>query len=140
MPIFTFGEARRAYALRDLQDWAAYWAVPFHFAPHFPMRTVTAGRVAILRPDATADIYRMAWVDGVDLNDDNALATALTAAGHDGEGLVAATQDPAVKLNCAPTPRKRSRSVPAVLHHGGERPAVLGNDRINRVLRTAIGA
>ena len=58
---------------------------------------VTAGRVAILQPEATADIYRMAWVDGVDLNDDSALATALTAAGYDGEELVAATQDPAVK-------------------------------------------
>ena len=141
VPIFTFGEARRAYALRDLQDWAAYWAVPFHFAPHFPMRTVTAGRVAILRPEATADIYRMAWVDGVDLNDDNALATALTAAGHDGEGLVAATQDPAVKAQL------RANTEEAIAIGACGAPTMVvngqlfwGNDRINRVLRTAIGA
>ena len=83
----------------------------------------------------------MAWVDGVDLNDDNALATALTAAGHDGEGLVAATQDPAVKAQL------RANTEEAIAIGACGAPTMVvngqlfwGNDRINRVLRTAIGA
>ena len=139
IPIFTFGEARRAYAMRDLQDWATYWGVPFNFAPHFPMRTVTAGRVAIIQPDTTADIYRMAWVDGVDLNDDAALAEALSASGHDGEALVAATQDPAVKAQL------RANTEEAVEIGACGAPTMVvdeqlfwGNDRINRVLQAAL--
>ena len=141
IPIFTFGEARRAYAMRDLQDWATYWGVPFNFAPHFPMRTVTAGRVAILRPETTADIYRMAWVDGVDLNDDAALAEALSASGHDGEALVSATQDPAVKAQL------RTNTEEAVKIGACGAPTMVvdgqlfwGNDRINRVLRATLDA
>lgn len=139
VPIFTFGEARRAYAMRDLNDWASYWDVPFKFAPHFPMRTVTAGRVAIIKPETTADIYRMAWVDGVDLNDDDALAAALSASGHDGDALVAATQDPAVKAQL------RANTEQAVAIGACGAPTMVvggqlfwGNDRINRVLKAAL--
>jgi 2-hydroxychromene-2-carboxylate isomerase len=97
IPIFTFGEARQTYTMRDLHDWADWWGVDFNFAPHFPMRTVTAGRVAIIKPTTTLDIYRAAWVDGVDLNDEEALAAALSLAGHDGEALVAGTTNPKIK-------------------------------------------
>lgn len=139
VPILTFGEARRAYAMRDLHDWAAYWGIPFNFAPHFPMRTVTAGRVAIIRPETTAEIYRMAWVDGVDLNDDSALAAALTSAGHDGEGLVAATQDPAVKATLRANTEEAIEvgacGAPTMVVNG---QLFWGNDRIHRVLRAAI--
>ncbi len=139
VPIFTFGKARQAYTLRDLHDWAAYWAVPFNFAPHFPMRTVTAGRVSIIRPETTADIYRAAWVDGVDLNDDQALAAALSDAGHDGEALVAGTQNPDVKAqlraNTEQAVQLGACGAPTMVVNG---QLFWGNDRLNRVIRAAL--
>lgn len=135
VPIFTFGEARRTYVFRDLHDWAAWWGVPFNFSPNFPMRTVTAGRVAIIDPSTTQDIYRAAWVDGIDLNDDAALAAALSAAGHDGQGLVARTQNPEIKA----TLRANTEEAAAAGACGA--PTIItgeqlfwGQDRLNRVI------
>jgi 2-hydroxychromene-2-carboxylate isomerase len=134
IPLFTFGQARMAYMMRDLVDWSEWWDIPFNFAPHFPMRTVTAGRVAIIDPSTTSAIYRAAWVDGVDLNDDMALAEALTRAGFDGPALVAATQDPAIKA------RLRENTETAIEAGGCGAPTILvgdqlfwGQDRLNRV-------
>jgi len=134
IPIFTFGEARRAYTLRDLTDWADWWNVPFHFNPHFPMRTVTAGRVAILEPKTTPDIYKAAWVDGVDLNNDEALVEVLNQAGHDGNSLVSATQDPAIKAQL------RGNTEAAASAGACGAPTIMvgnqifwGQDRLNRV-------
>jgi 2-hydroxychromene-2-carboxylate isomerase len=134
IPIFTFGEARRAYTMQDLHDWAQWWGVDFNFAPHFPMRTVTAGRVAIIKPETTIDIYKAAWVDGVDLNDNGALAVALTQAGHDGEALVAATVDPVVKAvlreNTEAAARLGACGAPTMMVGGA---LFWGQDRLHRV-------
>ncbi len=134
IPIFTFGPARQAYVMQDLEDWAEWWGVRFQFNPHFPMRTVTAGRVALVDPSTTADIYRAAWVDGVDLNDDRALAEALSAAGHDGESLVEATQEPAIKAalrtNTEAAAEAGACGAPTILV--GDR-IFWGQDRLHRV-------
>ena len=98
------------------------------------MRTVTAGRVAIVDPTTTADIYRAAWVDGVDLNDDGALAAALDAAGHNGDELIAATQDPAIKAilrtNTEEAAAAGACGAPTILL--GDR-IFWGQDRLHRV-------
>jgi len=134
IPIFTFGEARRAYAFQDLQDWAGWWGVEFRFNTHFPMRTVTAGRVAIVDPSTTEAIYRAAWVDDVDLNDDAALTAALNRAGHDGAALIERTQDPAIKAvlraNTDAAAAAGACGAPTVAV--GER-LFWGQDRLNRV-------
>jgi len=135
VPIFTFGEARRTYVFRDLHDWAKWWGVPFNFSPNFPMRTVTAGRVAIIDPSTTQDIYRAAWVDGVDLNDDAALAEALTKAGHDGPALIARTQEPEIKAilraNTEDAAAAGACGAPTIVV--GEQ-LFWGQDRLNRVI------
>ena len=134
IPLFTFGQARMAYQMRDLVDWAQWWKVPFNFSPHFPMRTVTAGRVAIIDSATTDAIYKAAWVDGVNLNDDDALAEALTNSGFDGHALVAATQDPAIKAQL------RENTDAAIAAGACGAPTILvdqqlfwGQDRLNRV-------
>jgi len=134
IPLFTFGQARMTYMMRDLVDWSEWWNVPFNFAPHFPMRTVTAGRVAIIDPSTTSAIYRAAWVDGIDLNDDGALSEALNDAGFDGAALVAATQDPAIKT------KLRENTEAAIAAGACGAPTILvgeqlfwGQDRLNRV-------
>ena len=134
VPIFTFGEARRAYLMQDLLDWASWWTVPFRFNPHFPMRTVTAGRVAIIDPSTTESIYAAAWVHGINLNDDDELIGALNDAGHDGDELVRATQDPSVKAQL----RANTEEAAALGACGAPTIAVgdqifWGQDRLNRV-------
>ena len=120
--------------MQDLHDWAQWWGVDFNFAPHFPMLTVTAGRVAIIKPETTIDIYKAAWVDGVDLNDNGALAVALTQAGHDGEALVAATVDPVVKAvlreNTEAAARLGACGAPTMMVGGA---LFWGQDRLHRV-------
>jgi 2-hydroxychromene-2-carboxylate isomerase len=104
------------------------------------MRTVTAGRVAIVDPSTTSAIYRSAWVDGVDLNDDGALAEALNKAGFDGAALVAATQDPAIKA------KLRENTEEAIAAGACGAPTILledqlfwGQDRLNRVAEALEG-
>ena len=69
----------------------------------------------------------------------NALADALSASGHDGDALVAATQDPAVKAQL------RANTEQAVAIGACGAPTMVvdgqlfwGNDRINRVLKAAL--
>ena len=98
------------------------------------MRTVTAGRVAILDPRTTPIIYKAAWVDGVDLNNDHALCDVLDEAGLDGTALISATQDPAIKAQL------RGNTEAAINAGACGAPTVLvgnqlfwGQDRLNRV-------
>jgi 2-hydroxychromene-2-carboxylate isomerase len=90
--------------------------------------------VAILEPKTTPDIYKAAWVDGIDLNNDEALAEVLIQAGHDGKGLIAATQDPAIKAQL------RGNTEAAAAAGACGAPTIMigsqvfwGQDRLNRV-------
>jgi 2-hydroxychromene-2-carboxylate isomerase len=97
VPIATFSPARRTYQRQDMLDWADWWGVPFRFPSQFPLRTVTALRVAIAAPETTDAIYRAAWVDDVDIGDKDALRAVLDGAGFDGHSLLLKTQDASVK-------------------------------------------
>jgi 2-hydroxychromene-2-carboxylate isomerase len=97
VPLQSFNPTRRAYQARDLEDFASWWGVDFKFTSHFPLRTVTALRVAIQRPETTHHLYRAAWTDNVDLGDDKALASVLDDAGFAGAELIRGAGDPVVK-------------------------------------------
>ena len=50
----TYPPAKLAYGGRDMSDWLEWWRLgpgDFTFTSHFPLRTVTAQRVAILVGD-----------------------------------------------------------------------------------------
>lgn len=97
VPLMAMTEAKRQYALRDLSDWARWWGVPFSFPTVFPVRTVLPLRVAIAEPQATPHLYRSLWADNRNIGDPAVVASVLTDAGLDGEGLVARASDPVVK-------------------------------------------
>jgi 2-hydroxychromene-2-carboxylate isomerase len=90
--------------------------------------------VAIVDPSTTEAIYRAAWVDDVDLNDDGALMAALNRAGHDGAALIERTQDPAIKAvlraNTEAATTAGACGAPTIAV--GER-LFWGQDRLNRV-------
>lgn len=72
VPLFAMNEAKRNWFVRDVGEWAAWWGVPFHFNPFFPIRTLLPLRVTFLHPDPVAfaqRVYRAAWVEGLNVAD-----------------------------------------------------------------------
>ena len=75
----------------------------FQFNPHFPVNTLMLMRGAIaVEEDGRLEGYieaglKAMWEDGLKMDDPAVYAETMTAAGFDGEALLARTQDPAVK-------------------------------------------
>lgn len=97
VPLASFNAAKSAYYLRDLEQWARHWGVPFAYNPHFPLRTVTALRLALQAPELTHALYRATWADQRDVGDTAVLEAIVREAGRDPAPLLAGTQDPAIK-------------------------------------------
>ena len=111
VPLFTMSEAKQRYVGLDLDRWAQWWGVPFTFPKTFPIRTVTALRVAIQAPEATAPLYRAVWAGGQDIGDLNVLSSVLTEAGLDAAALIEVTQNPALFSPLAVRSVRRSRRI-----------------------------
>lgn len=97
VPLFTMPESKQRMMKTDMQMWARWWGEPLHWPTSFPIRSVLALRCALAAPQCTLDVYRAAWVEGVDVADASALATSLTAKGHDAEAILAAAQSQPIK-------------------------------------------
>lgn len=95
VPLDQFPAPRRAYVMRDLLHWAAHWGVPLRWPSRFPMRTVTALRLALATEAAGGDLAAVShalfcayWVDDRDLADPRVLRDF---------GELAGAETPAVK-------------------------------------------
>ncbi len=97
VPLFAMSPPKRRYMAKDLDDWAAWWGVPFRFPEHFPLRTIAPLRVAIAEPEVTPHLYRAAWAEDRSIDDPEVLAAVLDEAGFDGAALLERTQDPKIK-------------------------------------------
>ena len=135
VPIATFSEPRRQWAMRDMMRWAEVWGVPLNFPTHFPLRTVTALRVAILEPGAIDCLHRAAWVDDRNIGDREVLVQVLDEAGFDGGALVEATGQDAVKAqlfsNTERAAREGACGAPTLVVDGQQ--VFWGQDRIAMV-------
>jgi 2-hydroxychromene-2-carboxylate isomerase len=101
VPLFDMPESKRAYTYRDLDHWASYWGVPFRFASRFPMRTVTALRLALLAGDRIAELsqalFHALWVEDADLDDLHTLSEILRRQGYDADDMLSRAQETTVK-------------------------------------------
>ncbi|MDW8467920.1 MAG: 2-hydroxychromene-2-carboxylate isomerase [Burkholderiales bacterium] len=95
--------AKLAWMFRDLQWFAARYGVPFARNPHFPVNTLGLMRGAVyaqqqgfLEPYSDA-VFRALWAERRNLGDRKELSRTLGEAGLDGERILAAMQDPAIK-------------------------------------------
>lgn len=99
IPMATFSDAKKAYVLRDLHDWASYLGVPFVFNTTFPLNSIKALRVYLALPperqaafrDAT---FRAAWGENRDIGDEAVIRSLI---GDDADAILARTNDPEVK-------------------------------------------
>jgi len=82
---------------KDLKDWAAYWGIDFRFPDHFPIRTVSALRAAIVDPSLTDALYRAAWKDNRPIDDLDVLRAVIADAGGSPDEVVDAIQTAPVK-------------------------------------------
>lgn len=79
----------------------------FKMNPHFPVNTLLLMRGAIAaKENGDLDAYVKAgltamWEDGKNMSDPDVFSKVMTAAGLDGGGLLAATQDPIIKSKLA---------------------------------------
>jgi 2-hydroxychromene-2-carboxylate isomerase len=95
--------AKRRYLFRDLARKAHRLGVAFSWPPAHPFNPLVALRVASLpeepaRREALIDtLFRAAWTRRQAIDSAERVAEVLSAAGHDGAGLVAAAQTPACK-------------------------------------------
>jgi 2-hydroxychromene-2-carboxylate isomerase len=151
VPLFGMPGAKQRYMRAEMDRWADHWGVPFHFPTRFPMNTVTALRMTLAAGDAPASaklvhcFFRGLWVDDADLADGATLATLARAAGLDGEQLLAATADTAVKTALREATERAERAgvcgAPSFLVELGAEPGVLfwGQDRFEFVEKALDG-
>lgn len=148
VPINAMCQAKRDYMNEDLDRWAARWSVPFSFATRFPMKTVTALRLALLAGDRigplSASLFRALWVDDGDLNDVDTLSACLREHGFDPDEMLARTREPETKqLLIDNTTEAIERGVfgapTSIVSDGTQSSMFWGQDRLMFVERAAAG-
>ena len=97
VPLFAMNPSKQAWMGQDMLAWAQWWGVPLQFPSHFPLRTVTALRLALLEPSITPAIYAAAWAEDRNIGEPQVLAEILQDEGLDAPALLEKTSDPATK-------------------------------------------
>jgi len=105
-PWLAFGDIphKMTYMQAEIQRFIRrHGLTQFQFNPNFPINTLTLMRAAIAaQEEGVFDAYletgmRAMWEDGVNMGDPETFAATLNAAGLDGDGLLSASQTPAIK-------------------------------------------
>lgn len=149
-PVEAFGEVRGKLAYEGLETRRyveKHGLTAYRPNPHFPVNTllimrglIAARRMGVGERYLEAVLSAM-WEQGLKMDDPEVVVAALDAAGLDGQGLVAATQDPEVKAELAAnTTAAVERGVFGIptFFVGGE--MFFGKDRLGQVEEEAAKA
>jgi 2-hydroxychromene-2-carboxylate isomerase len=148
VPILAMSESKRRYMGRELDNWASAWQVPFRWNSNFPIKTVTALRLALLSGDRIAEVshalFRAAWVDDKNIDDPAVLTSLLGSLGLDGAAMLAGTQQAPVKqrlieLTGEAVKRGIFGAPTFIVSRGGDERQFWGQDRMGLVERAALG-
>ncbi|MBC6402104.1 MAG: 2-hydroxychromene-2-carboxylate isomerase [Hyphomonadaceae bacterium] len=95
---------RMAYMQLEIKRFIEdYGLTKFRFNSAFPVKTLLSMRTAIAAQDAgvhdrfVEPVFKAVWEDDMNISDPEVLTTVLNGAGLNGEALVAATRDQAIK-------------------------------------------
>ncbi|MCB9706717.1 MAG: 2-hydroxychromene-2-carboxylate isomerase [Myxococcales bacterium] len=137
VPLLAMSPPKQRYIGRDLEEWARYWGVPFRFPSHFPIRTVTPLRVALVAPELSAALYRACWAEDRAIDDPAVLAAIIAEGGRDPEAVLAEASSPAIKealrANTAAAETEGCCGVPSCVvrdAEGGDPILLWGQDRL----------
>ena len=142
-PMEAFGEVKGklAYEALETQRFVARHGLSaYRMNPHFPVNTllIMRGLVAAKRA-GVAEAYMEAvlaamWEQGRKMDDPAVVAEVLTAAGLDAQGLLEATQDPAVKAELmAATEAAAARGAFGIPTFFVGQEMFFGKDRLDQV-------
>jgi 2-hydroxychromene-2-carboxylate isomerase len=142
-PMAAFGEVKGKLAYEELETnrfVARHGLTAFRRNPHFPINTllimralVAAQRMGIEAPYVAA-VEKAMWEDGEKMDDPAVVERVLDAAGLDGAGLIAATQDPQVKAQLiANTDAAVARGVFGIPTFFVGEEMFFGKDRLDQV-------
>jgi 2-hydroxychromene-2-carboxylate isomerase len=94
-------EAKRKYAMTDLQRWSNHYSIPAPGNPYFPINTIRLMRGAVERAGVFAAYHRAIfaafWREGLNLGDAAVVRGTLQRAGLDAERIAAMSEEHAVK-------------------------------------------
>jgi 2-hydroxychromene-2-carboxylate isomerase len=94
--------AKGKHLVQDMQRWAGHYGIPFQFPTVFPVNSVAALRVACALPAAqhatwAKAVLRHYWALDQDISQPGVLKAIAAELKLDGDKLLAATQDQAIK-------------------------------------------
>ncbi|XP_065645080.1 uncharacterized protein LOC100199445 isoform X2 [Hydra vulgaris] len=137
-------ESKRNYFPKDFNDWLNYHEIKgFRFSSHFPLKTLTACRLAIAhnKPDLINAIFDAVWLNDKDISNDEVLREILSSNGFNSDQLMREANTEEVKLQLKKnTQRALDEGVcglPTYQVNGG--PVVFGQDRSNVVADMLLG-
>jgi 2-hydroxychromene-2-carboxylate isomerase len=132
IPMLSAHPHKTAYYLQDMMDWAHYRSVPFTFNSHFPLRTVTPLRVALVDRRVIDRIFSAAWAENLDIGDPTILARILNQAGFADENLLERCEEEGIKDQLkANTAQALSQGVFGVPTFFVRNQQVFGQDRFS---------
>lgn len=97
IPMLNAHPHKVSYYADDMKDWATHRGIDFNFSPYFPLRSVTALRVAILEPRVIDVIFTAAWSLKKNISDEKTLGAILHGASFNEETLLERAQDENIK-------------------------------------------
>jgi len=137
----SFNPFKARHLFKDLQDWARHYGLPpVVLSQPFPMNALHADRLGLVALEEgkmapfTHALYRLAFVEGRDVADENVLRAALTAAGLDAQRALdrAATDEVKQRLK-AQTEEAVARGAYGAPSFFVGKDYYLGNDRLHFV-------
>jgi 2-hydroxychromene-2-carboxylate isomerase len=144
VPLFAMSAPKRDYQIHDLKHWASWSGAPLRFASAFPLRTVTALRLALLAEDRIGELstllFRAAWAEDRNIGDHDVLLDILDSAGFEGKAMLEQCSDPAVKARLRQNTDEAMQlgvfGVPtSIITVAGESQLYWGQDRLALVER-----
>lgn len=135
--------AKVPWLVKDVNEWCAHYGLPaFKLPSEFPIRSITANRLALVAEDRgrivpfTHLVYRAIFAEGLELGDPALLPKLLEALGLDVEDSLARAASAEVKerlrRNTEEAVRRGAFGAPTFFVTGGDAPEdmYIGNDRL----------